>query len=77
MSPSVVEININMRCIEIKLKHQILHRIILININMRCIEMNTVTVMLEAISMININMRCIEMRDSLLFLGNQCGLTLT
>ena len=55
------EININMRCIEIKI-YEIAHAPTKeININMRCIEIKGSCDISPIFILININMRCIEM----------------
>ena len=54
-------ININMRCIEIRLCNLNAQCRYKININMRCIEIAMQTTGKMAQQTININMRCIEM----------------
>ena len=77
VSLSFNTININMRCIEIKI-YEITHAPTKeININMRCIEIFAKLVKQNTKKEININMRCIE----ILLLGevgnSPCRLTLT
>ena len=57
-----LEININMRCIEIGFLNTKLHTPARININMRCIEMMAAQTQQIINSVININMRCIEIK---------------
>ena len=64
INQSLIQININMRCIEIHLHLIFYHHVLKININMRCIEIN-VTVGIDYLKeMININMRCIEIKQN-------------
>ena len=55
------EININMRCIEMRFIMCFTIRDFRININMRCIEINFKIAVRGKLPEININMRCIEM----------------
>ena len=54
-------ININMRCIEIQNRKQLVPALMKININMRCIEIGQKVGVGTSPLLININMRCIEM----------------
>ena len=60
--PKGLEININMRCIEILNELEESEHVTLININMRCIEIPSQIIRPYQIRLININMRCIEIR---------------
>ena len=71
-----VEININMRCIEIQIQWWQKKTRNLININMRCIEIFLAHLHWLR-NQININMRCIEMRMNMNISQEKNWLTLT
>ena len=56
-----MQININMRCIEMPPTNWISGEFVPININMRCIEIKDIQDRMFSSEWININMRCIEM----------------